>query len=279
MPDRLFRFGLVATSAGSARDWTKLAQQAENLGFSTLLMPDGVGIQSAFPALAAAAATTERLRFGNFVLAAPLRPPGLIAWETATLDQLSEGRFELGIGAGRPDGAHNAEVLGVPYGTAGSRVRQVAEIIDTVDRLFLQDKAFQPVQKPRPPIMVAGGGDKLLTVAAQRADILAVHADGSEAGLATKLGLVREIAGQRFDDLELSVNVFSVGDGELSPFVQRFGIDPAQAKDNAHVSVLNGSSPADVLKRRRDELGISYVTFNVQTLDSAAPIVEELAGT
>ncbi|HVV09718.1 TIGR03621 family F420-dependent LLM class oxidoreductase [Amycolatopsis sp.] len=279
MPDRLFRFGLVATSTGSAREWTKLAQQAENLGFSTLLMPDGVGIQSAFPALAAAAATTERLRFGNFVLAAPLRPPGLVAWETASLDQLSEGRFELGLGAGRPDGAHNADVLGVPYGTAGSRVRQVAEIIDTVDRLLVQDKAFQAVQRPRPPIMVAGGGDKLLTLAARRADIVAVHGDGTEEGLAGRLGLVREAAGDRFGELELSVNVFAVGDEELPPFVRQFGVDPARAKENQHVSVLTGDSPADVLRRRRDEFGISYVTFNIRALEQAAPIVEELAGT
>jgi probable F420-dependent oxidoreductase len=279
---RAFRFGLVTRPPGSIRDWAATARRAEQLGFSTLLVPDGTGLQASFPALAAAAAVTERLRFGNFVLAAPLHAPGAVAWETATLDQLSDGRFELGLGAGRPDAANDAELLGVPFGTPGERVRLVEEIIETVDRLFAEGpESFKPVQTPHPPIMVAGGGDKLLTVAAQRADIVAVHADGTERGLGAKLRLVRDVAGDRFDQLELSLNVFHIGDGEITPWVRHFGIDPARARDNQTVSVLTGGTTTvvDTLKRRRDEFGISYVTINSVALEQAIPVIERLAGT
>jgi probable F420-dependent oxidoreductase len=282
LSERDFRFGLVTRPPGSARDWTVVARRAEQLGFSTLLVPDGTGLQSSFPALAAAAAVTDRLRFGNFVLAAPLHAPGAVARDAATLDQLSDGRFELGLGAGRPDAAHDAEVLGVPFGTPGERVRRVGEIIETVGKLFAEGpESFKPVQTPRPPIMVAGGGDKLLTVAAQQADIVAVHADGTERGLGEKLRLVRDAAGDRFDELELSLNVFHLGDGEVSPWVRNFGVDPALTADNQNVSVLTGDTATviDTLKRRRDEFGISYITINWVALEQAIPVVEQLAGT
>ncbi|WP_236795360.1 TIGR03621 family F420-dependent LLM class oxidoreductase [Amycolatopsis sp. GM8] len=280
MPDRLFRFGLVAAPRGAGREWTATAKRAEDLGFSTLLVPDGVGIPPSFAALAAAAAVTERLRLGNFVLNTPLRTPGTIAWEAAGLDQLSDGRFELGLGAGRGDAGPGAELVGASWGSAGERVRQVGEAIETVDRLFARG-AFTPVQEPRPPIMVAGGGDKLLTIAAERADIVAVHADGSERDLGEKLRLVRDVAGDRFDALELSLNVFHIGDGAVSEWVRNFGIDPARTTGNQHVSVLTGDTATaiDTLKRRRDEFGISYVTINAIALEHAIPVVEALAGT
>ncbi|TNC26573.1 LLM class flavin-dependent oxidoreductase [Amycolatopsis alkalitolerans] len=280
MPERRFRFGLVAVPRGSGGDWTATARRAEDLGFSTLLMPDGVGIAPSFAALAAAASVTERLRLGTFVLNTPLRTPGTIAWETAGLDQLSDGRFELGLGAGRGDAGPGAELVGAPWGSAGERVRQVGEAIDTVDKLFSAG-ALSPVQTPRPPIMVAGAGDKLLTIAALQADIVAVHADGTERGLDKRLRFVRDLAGDRFDRMELSVNVFHIGDGEVSPWVRTFGIDPARATGNQQVSILNGDTGTviDTLKRRRDELGVSYVTINSMALEQAIPVVEALAGT
>ncbi|GAB2977081.1 LLM class flavin-dependent oxidoreductase [Amycolatopsis acidiphila] len=280
MSDRIFRFGLVAASRGTVGEWAALARRAEELGFSTLLVPDGVRANPSFLGLAAAASVTERLRLGNFVLPVPLYTPQSIAWEAAALDRLSEGRFELGLGAGRPDAAGDAELMEVPYGSPGERVRQVGEAIETADRMFAQE-AFRPAQTPRPPIMVAGGGDKLLTIAARQADIVAVAADGSERGLGEKLRLVREVAGDRFDELELSVNVFHIGDGEVSPWVRMFGIDPERTADNQNVSVLTGDTATaiDTLKRRRDELGVSYVTINVMALEQAIPVVAALAGT
>jgi probable F420-dependent oxidoreductase len=285
--DRKFRFGLVATPSGSPQEWTELARRAEDLGFSTLLIPDSTGTLSSFPTLAMAAAVTERLRLGTFVLAAPLRPTGTIVWETATLDQLSGGRFELGLGAGRPDADQDARILGVPFGTPGARVRRVGEIIDTVDRLSRDAvagtdglAAFRPVQRPRPPIMVAGGGDRLLTIAARQADIVAVHGDGTDQGLGERVRFVREAAGERFGELELSTNVFSIGDREIPPWLRRFGIDPSRTAGNQNAAVLTGDHPEviDNLERRRDEFGISYVTINVLTLAEAEPVVARLAG-
>lgn len=286
MADRIFRFGLVvAPTPGTA--WTDQARRAESLGFSTLLVPDARGVPSSFPCLAAAAAATETVRLGNFVLAAPLRSAGSIAWDTATLDQLSGGRFELGLGAGRPDAAGDARILGVPFGSAGERVRRTGEIIDEVRSLFADAvagneelQAFRPVQRPSPPIMVAAGGERLLTIAARQADILAVQGRAEE-DMHAKLRVISEAAGDRFDNLELSTNVFAIGDGGLPPWVAHFGVDASQAVDNRLIAVLNGdtSTAVDVLKRRRDIFGVSYVTINAFALEAAAPIVAQLAGT
>lgn len=153
-------------------------------------------------------------------------------------------------------------------------------MIDTVERLLGEVEGWQPVQRPRPPIMIAGTGERLLRTGAERAEILAVHA-GSESQLGEKLRVVREAAGARFDDLELSVNVFHVGDGPVTPWLRNFGIDPERTAGNQHVSVLTGDTrtAVDTLKRRRDEFGVSYVTINARALEQAVPVVEALAGT
>lgn len=282
MTGRRFRFGLVSGRPGPARQWAGLARRAEDAGFDTLLVPDAAGVQASVPALAAVAASGSRLRIGTFVLAAPLHSPGRIAWETATLDQLSEGRFELGLGAGRADAGATAELLGMPFGSAGDRVGQVGEAIRAVRKLFA-DGTFTPVQRPAPPILVAGGGNRLLRLAAEEADIVAVHAgrENTEDGLRARLPVLREAAGARFDDLELSVNVFAIGDGEVPEWLRQFGIDPAASRDNANLSVLTGGTAevVDLLRRRRDEFGLSYVTINAHALEQALPVVEALAGT
>ncbi|HKS47928.1 MAG TPA: TIGR03621 family F420-dependent LLM class oxidoreductase [Amycolatopsis sp.] len=286
MADRVFRFGLVAAGMNSAAEWTAQARKAESMGFSTILLPDATTVPSSFPYLAAAAAATETLRVGNFVLAAPLRTAGSIAWDAAAIDQLSQGRFELGLGAGRPGADLDARVLGVPFGKPGERVAKVGEIIEAVRGIFTDAVsgkeglgAFQPLQRPAPPIMVAAGGDRLLSIAARQADIVAVQADAEE-NLGAKVNLIREVAGDRFDDLELSANVFAIGDGDLPPWVAHFGVDTSLATDNRLLAVLNGDTGTaiDVLKRRRDSFGISYVTINAFALKAAAPVVERLAG-
>jgi probable F420-dependent oxidoreductase len=286
MTDRTFRFGLVGAPTPGT-NWADLARRAENLGFSTLLAPDARVAPSSFPSLAAAATATATLRLGNFVLAAPLRSAGSIAWDTATLDQLSGGRFELGLGAGRPDADEDARILGVPFGSAGERVRRTGEIIQEVRKLFADAiagneelRVFQPVQRPAPPIMVAAGGERLLTIGARQADILAVQAN-TEEDLHTKLRVVSDAAGDRLGDLELSTNVFVIGDGEIPAWLADSWIDTSQAVDNKLLAVLNGdtSTAVSVLQRRRDVFGISYITINSVALEAAAPIVERLAGT
>ncbi|GAB3582262.1 LLM class flavin-dependent oxidoreductase [Amycolatopsis endophytica] len=282
MTDHRFRFGLVSGASGSARHWTDLARRVENLGFDTLLVPDTARVQASMPALATVAAATERLRMGTFVLAAPMHAPGRIAWETATLDQLSQGRFELGIGAGHPDAIGIAELLDRPFGSAGERVRQVGEAIRAVRKLF-GDGTYTPVQQPAPPIMVAGGGVKLLRLAAEEADIIAVHGGGgnTEEGLRERLPVLKEAAGARFDALELSVNIFAIGDGPVPDWLRHFGVEPAATRNNANLAVLTGDTATaiDTLRRRRDEFGLSYITINAYALEEAIPVVEALAGT
>jgi hypothetical protein len=190
---RQFRFGLVdapfgfgAPTFGSVRGWTDRTRRGEDLGFATLLVPDGPKRFSAFQSLAAVAAVTDQLRLGTFVLPVPFWSPSIVAWETASLDQLSGGRFELGLGAGHPGNAESAEALGMPYGTPGQRIRQVGETIAAVNRLASETIAAA-VQQPRPPIMVAGSGDQLLAFAAGKADIIHMHLHGTERMLAEKV--------------------------------------------------------------------------------------------
>jgi probable F420-dependent oxidoreductase len=289
MTDRAFRFGVVAGQWQNLEQWTALARWVEDAGFDTLLSPDTFNVAAPFVSLASAAAVTTRLRLGTFVLVAPFRPAAAVAWETASLDRLSGGRFQLGLGAGRPDAVAEAELLGVPFASPGRRIEQVGEVIAGVRSIFTPapDTAvpeyLRPVQRPHPPIMVAGAGPKLLTLAARQADIVAVGLPGSagEQALGERVELVRERAGDRFDDIELSVNVFAVGDGELPRWMtSQFGIDPALTRDNQSISVLTGDTDTivDVLRRRRDEFGVSYVTVNSMAMRAFAPVVERLAG-
>jgi len=125
--NRAFRFGVMAPQAASGEEWVERARRFESLGFSTLLMPDTLGPTLApMPALAAAAAATRSLRVGTYVLANDMRNPVLLARETATLDLVSNGRFELGLGAGRPGAEEDNRKLGIPWESAGTRVSRLA---------------------------------------------------------------------------------------------------------------------------------------------------------
>jgi probable F420-dependent oxidoreductase len=298
MADRKFRFGVVAGQADDLDQLAAFVRRIEDLGFDVLLSPDTMNLAAPFTTLTAAATLSRTLRVGTFVLAAPLYRPAAIAWQAASIDRLTGGRFELGIGAGRPGAAGEAERLGVPWGSPGQRVDQVGESLAAVKATFADafaaaDQAsdnqppehgfLRPAQRPHPPLMIAAGGPKALSLAAREVDIIsfALGSGGGEAELADRVRLVRESAGERFDDLELSLNVFVVGDTELPPWItSRFGVDPALARDNQLLSVLNGDTDTvvDVLLRRRDEFGISYVCVNSFAMAAFAPVIERLAG-
>jgi probable F420-dependent oxidoreductase len=293
MADRKFRFGVVAGAANDLDQLAAFVRQTEDAGFDVVLSPDTMNLAAPFTTLTAVATLSRTLRVSTFVLAAPLRPATAVAWEAASLDRLSGGRFELGIGAGRPDASGEAARLGVPWGSAGQRVDQVNAALAEIKATFAQaieageqapEHGFlRPAQRPHPPVLIAAGGPKLLSVAAREADIItfALGNRGGEAELADRIRVVREAAGERFDDLELSLNVFVVGDTELPPWITgRFGVDPALARDNQLLSVLNGDTDAvvDVLLRRRDEFGISYVCVNSFAMAAFAPVLERLSG-
>ena len=262
--DRIFRFGAVAGLAPGIEEWTGLARRAEDLGYSTLLVPDTTRTLSPFAAIAAAAQATSSLRFGTFVLSVSNREPAVVAWETRTLDMLTGGRFELGLGAGRPDAEADAVGLGRSFGTPGERYMLLTDTIAAVK------------QSVRPRILIAAGGPRMTRLAVEEADIITISAppQAGEDELKTRIDRIREYAGDRIDQLELSANLIALGDEPPRGW-------PLQVDLSGSAAVLRGSvdDMVDTLLRRRDSLGISYVSVNAAYLDQLAPVVERLAGT
>ena len=284
--ERRFRFGAVAGFGRTGQEWAAAARHIEQLGFSTLLCPDVTGMFAPFQALSAAAAATSTLRLGSYVLAAPLRTPGEVAWETASLDGLSGGRFELGVGAGRPAAEHDAARLGLPFGTPAERVSRIEQTLQAVRVRYAasdeasRNDAARGVQQPGPPVLVAGTGPRMLRLAVQEADILALGLapQSTEDDLAAKVDQVRAIAGRGFGQLELNLNIALVG-AEVPPGAATWlGADPATLIRNGSITTLVGSARqmADTLLRRRDRTAVSYISVNAQFADRFAPVIELL---
>jgi probable F420-dependent oxidoreductase len=285
MPHHPFRFAVVSAVAPPGRSWTEQARRVEELGYSTLQVPDTLGTLATFPALASAAAATATLRVGSYVLAVPNHRPAAVAHQALTVDILSGGRLELGLGAGRPDASHEAAALGVPFGTPGERIALLRETIRAVRERCAQSGQgpLQPVQKPHPPILVAAVGERMLRLAAEEADIVALGlpVEASEDELAAKAGLLREFAGERFDALEIALNIAAVGEEPIPWLAKVIGADPRHLSEIGAVAALNGTPTqmADVLRRRRDRTGLSYLQVNGMFAEQFAPVVEILAGT
>ena len=274
MTERAFRFGMVSALADSGAAWTGTARRAEELGFDTLLVPDTLRTLAPFPAVAAAAASTTALRVGTYVLSASNRSPALVAWESETLQLLSGGRFELGIGAGRQGASEEAAALGQDSGTAADRLRRVRETI----------AAVRATASP-PRILVAAGKPRMLRLAAELADTVALGLPPQtlEDELVRTATAVRELAGSRFDQLELHLNVAAVADdaAAVPPWVSRMvGGDPQAMAAAGGISFLLGSAGeiADQLLRRRDALGISYIAVNGMFAERFAPVIARLHG-
>jgi len=288
-----------------------MAHRLEGDGFSTLVMPDHLDDQWApVPALAAAAAATTTLRIGNMVLDHDFRHPVVVAKEAATLDVLSDGRFELGLGAGWQ--RRDYEQSGIAYDDAATRVDRLAEGLVVIKGL-LGDGPFSfagrhytvtdligtphPPQRPHPPILVGGGARRILTVAGREADIVGINFDlrtgaigpevgasGTEAATVAKLGWVRDAAGARYGDLELSVRVYVavVTDQRVevaAGLAAGFGLTTEEILGTPHFLVGTIDQIVDDLVRRREELDLSYVVFSGGAIDDMAPVVARLAGT
>lgn len=270
MSDHRFRFGVVATPQDQDQ-WRATAQRVAELGYSTLLMPDGLQLLSPFPALATAAATAE-VRVGTFVLAAPLRPPRSAAWEAHSLTVLTGGRFELGIGTGLPHTATRAaHELGLPLRSPTERLAAVSE---TIDHLRTLDGDTHT------PVLIAAGGPRARTLAAEKADIITLAA-GPLAPRTELAGMVTDIrtqAGDRADSIELAMNVFVVGE-HVPPWAEQYiGADAATLIAHDSLSLLRGTTRqmADELQRRREELGVSYICVNAAFHEQLAPVVDLL---
>jgi probable F420-dependent oxidoreductase len=274
------------------------ARRIESLGYATLVIPDNIEHTLApLPALAVAATATRTLRVGTYVVANDYRNPVMLAKEAATLDFLSGGRFELGMGAGRPTAEADNRMLGVPFDSGGVRLARLAEALAIVKPLLAGERVSVagahyavtdahispgPVQQPRPPILVAGSGPRLLALAAREADIVAlgVPPDATEEVVAQKIGALREAAGERFSQVELNINLMAVA-GQVPRWIAaNFGAHAeAWARSNA-IPVLTGTTDAMCaqLQQRREALGISYILVADELMDALAPIVERLAG-
>ena len=266
-----FRFGVVATPDGGPDRWIATARRVEELGYSTLLMPDGLQLLAPFPSLAVAATATTTLRVGTFVLAGPLRTPRAAAWDAHSLSVLSGGRFDLGIGTGHGGVPRAAAEIGLPYGSASERLQQVA---DTVAHLRALDGAAHT------PVLVAASGPKALALAAEIADIVTLAADAraTREHVAAMSADLRAAAGER--EIELAMNLFVVGD-EVPEWTRTFiGATAEELIAADSLTMLRGSTTemADELQRRRDAFGVSYVSVNGAFFEQLAPVVERLNG-
>jgi probable F420-dependent oxidoreductase len=273
MTEREFRFGVVAGKAPSGVEWAATARRAEELGYDTLLIPDTLHTYAPFPALAAAAAATTTLRVGTYVLSAPNRTPELMAYETETLQQLSDGRFEFGIGGGRPGAERDASALGGHFGTPAERVDRVARAIELVR-----------ANEHPPRVLVAASKPRMFRLAGRLADTVAlgIPPQSAEEDLDRTVSALRDAAGERFASLELKLNVAAVAPSaaELPPWLSRLtgGGDVRAMADAGSLVFLTGSAEqiADLLRRRRAEYGVSYIGMNAMFMEAFAPVVKLL---
>lgn len=311
--DRKFRFGVMAPRAESAEQYRANARKVEDLGFTTLFVPDHFIEHplAPIPAMAMAAEATERLRVGSLVLGNDYKHPVVLAREAATLDLLTDGRLELGIGAGWMTADY--EKAGMQLDGAGVRVDRLAESVAVLKGLF-GDAPFsfagehytitdldgepKPVQRPHPPIVIGGGAPRVLRLAGREADIVGINANlrsgeamnpdaaKSMTGAATdeKLTWVREGAGDRYADVEIQQYVgFTLFTDDRQALAEamapNFDVTPEMALETPVVLVGTEEQIVDDLLKRRERWDMSYIVVNDDVLDQFAPIVARLAGT
>jgi len=306
---RPFRFGVQLSSAPDSRTWRDRAKAAEDFGYATLWMPDHFDSQwGPLVGLTAAATATTSIRIGSLVFDNDYRHPAVLAKEIATLDIVSEGRVELGMGAGWMKSDYDE--LGIAYDPPGTRVDRLEEGVRVVKALWGEGKADfdgshyqlrqasgrpRPVQSPRPPIMIAGGGRRVLGLAAREADIVGfnmslasgwVGPEAARSALAERfterVEWVREAAGERFDQLELHCNtafcmVGADRQATATAMAPGFGITPEQALEVPVALVGSVDEICASLERRREEFGFSYWGVPGDACAAFAPVVARLA--
>jgi len=323
MPPRAFRFAVQSFSADSGKAWRERARRIEDLGYACLHLADhiigpGPALErsmhplqelAAVPAMAVAAEATRTLRVGCRVFCQDYRHPAVLAKEAATLDFFSEGRLELGLGAGWLEPEYAA--LGMRMDPASVRIDRLAETVALVkahmsgepidqsgEHVEVHDFAGvpRPVQRPHPPIMIGGGSRRVLGLAGREADIVSLNfnnragvlgPDGVRLSTAAeterKLEWVRAGAGPRMDDIEIEIGAYftfvgDAGDAAAKGMAAAFGFDEEEMR--AHPHGLFGSVDAicEELERRRERFGISYVTVTDEVMEAFAPVVDRLAG-
>nr|WP_206067042.1 TIGR03621 family F420-dependent LLM class oxidoreductase [Nonomuraea sp. FMUSA5-5] len=300
---RRFRFGAVVRQAGSGKEWAEKARRLEGTGFDVLLVPDHlVGPRFApVAALTAAACATTRLRVGTLVFANDFRHPAVLAKEAATLDLLSDGRLEVGVGTGWLAGDYAGAGLALePPGVRVERLREALAVLKGLwgegpfhfegrhYRIAGLDQRPKPLQQPRPPLVIGAGGARMLRLAAEEADVVnigtRVRPDGSgpdprdaePEALLGKLTAVREAAGERYARLELGTSVLQVGERKAEEAWS--AADSGPLEGTPQVLLGTRQDIADKLRYWRDEHDISYfVVHHERDLAAFEPVVEDLA--
>jgi probable F420-dependent oxidoreductase len=318
---KLFRFAVQATNASTGREWKRFTRKVEDMGYSTLFLADhylGPGPaqreahtprQDLAPiaAIASAAAYTKTLRVGCRVFCIDYHVPAVLAKEVATLDLLSKGRLEFGIGAGWSSVEYDA--IGLTFDSPGTRIARMKEVVGLVkahcsgvELNFVGQYAKAvgyvgtppPAQQPHPPIMIGGGGRRVLSYAGRTADIVSINTvpfvARNEDDLTPqeeavrRLEYVRAAAGERFHDIEIESSPYFVSVGYGSP---KNALEQLSAKTGFeidvladHPNVLTGEPDAiaDILQARRDTLGVSYITVQQSQVERFAPVVARLTG-
>jgi probable F420-dependent oxidoreductase len=305
-----FRFGVTGGLLSDPHDVVALGVRAEELGYSTVALPDHLDEQCGpLVALTAVAAATRRITLTTLVLANDFRSPAILAKELATLDRFSGGRVEWGIGAGWK--TTDYEKAGIAHDRAGVRITRLAESIAVMKQCFADgefsfsgdhyeirglDGLPKPVQRPHPRLMIAGGGPKVLNLAARQADIVGINltlaggtidaaagSSGAPAQTDTKVAVIRAAAGDRFDGLELQTRIHMVlptddRDTLIDSMAPGFDLTPDEAREMPHVLVGTVEQMCDDIRRWRDRWGISYVSWSADALETMAPVVERLTG-
>jgi probable F420-dependent oxidoreductase len=308
---RAFRFGVQEHGVASAQEWREKARRTESLGYSALYVPDHFSDQfGPIAAIVAAADATTSLRVGSLVFDNDYRHPVVLAKEAATIDVLSDGRFDFGLGAGWLTSDYRKS--GIALDPVGTRIERMAEGLEIIKGLWaggeisFQGKHYQidalegtprPVLKPHPPILIGGGGRRMLSLAAREADIVNVNfnlrsgshsAETASTGLAgatdEKVGWIRDAAGDRFDKIELSLYIYfaSVTDDReyiAAAIAPNVGMEPREVLAMPNFLIGTAEQLIDDLRARRERYGTSFVIVPGAAAEAFAPVVERLAGT
>lgn len=268
---RPLRFGVVAPVGADVPAWRDRVRRIADNGYSTLLMPDVPQWQPAPAPALAIAATVAELRVGTWVYAAPVRPAWSTAWEAHSLSVLTAGRFEMGIGTGRPGIEDQLRELGLPVVPPGDRLGEVRKTVAALRQLDGPDR--------HTPVVMAVRGPKAQALAAEVADTVTFVTMPGETGAETAQRVKDFRASRATRDLELALHVSVVGDG-VAAFMAAPDTDPAALRAVSSLAVLpdDPAAAADEILRLRGELGFSYFVFGADFADTLAPAIAQLAG-
>ncbi len=281
---RPFRFGVTLISEGCTRaEWMAKARRAEDLGYDIVSAPDHLNLASPFPSVVLAAEATRRVQVGTYVLNASFHNPVLLARDLRTLDDFVDGRLEVGLGTGYV--AWEFDRSGIPFGTPGSRVDRLETLVHLLD---------EPTEgKSRPRMLVGGHGNRVLRLAAQRAEVVSFVgaqflAEHGRMVIATfeqmleRVAFTRAAASAKAEELELNIlskcTILTSDRASALPALRRFGphLDDEQILDAPTISVGTAAQIAEELRRVREVLGISYITVMEAALENFGKVIAEL---